>query len=342
VARLMEAAQIPTEPGVVMRGQVFRLLLSVVFMLVSGLAAAPALHANELNYPNRPIRLIVPWPPGGATDVQMRALASAATRHLGQPIVVENQPGASGTIGPSAVANAKPDGYTLVQLHTGVFRQPHIVKTSYDPRTDFTYIMGLSAYTFGVVVRADSPLRSFNDLMGFAKANPGKLTYATHHGSPMFMVMETLAEKGGTKFHHIPTKGTADNNSLVLSGDVMASADGAGWAPLVNSGRFRLLVTWGEQRTKQWPETPTLRELGYDIVERSPYGLGGPRGMDPNVVKIIHDAFSKAMREPEHLAALDLLNQDIVEMSSDEFRRFAMDSFERQKALVEKFGLAQK
>lgn len=312
-----------------------------VAALVSLLTFPLALGAQE-TFPNRPIRLVVPWAPGGASDIDMRVLAQLASRHLGQPIVVENKPGASGTLGPAAVAaSAKPDGYTLTQLHTGVYRQPHITKTTYDLK-DFTYIIGLSAYTLGVVVRADSPFRSFRELISYAKANPGKLTYATHSASPMFMVMETIAELEGTKFLHLPTKGTADNNALLLGGEVMASADGAGWASLVNSGKFRLLVTWGERRSKPWPEVPTLRELGYNIVESSPYGLGGPRGMDPKVVEVIYQAFHKALHEPEHIRVLEQLNQEILEMGPKEFEDFAIQSSARQKAQVEKFGLASK
>lgn len=299
--------------------------------------------AQAQDYPNRPIKLIVPFPPGGATDTQLRALAIAASKHLGQPIVVENRPGASGTIGPAMVATAAPDGYTLTQLHTGVFRQPHMARTSFDPRTDFTYIMGISAYTFGVVVRADAPWKTFREYMDYAKANPGKLTYVTHSvGSPMFFVMETLAEKQGVQFLHVATKGNAENNSLLLGGHVMSSADGAAWAPYVNSGQFRLLVTWGEKRTRQWPNVPTLLELGYGIAESTPYGIGGPKGMDPKVVQIIHDAFRKGMSDPEHVKVLNLLNQEALDMGPAEFEKFANESYVRQKALVEKFGLGRK
>ncbi|MCC6210632.1 MAG: tripartite tricarboxylate transporter substrate binding protein [Burkholderiales bacterium] len=315
------------------------------FRTVAALAALlmlpMALLAQDA-FPSRPIRLVIPWPPGGATDIQMRVLAQLASRHLGQPIVIENKPGAGGTIGPASVAaSAKPDGYTLTQLNTSVYRQMYIAKTNYTLE-DFTYIMGVSAYTLGVVVRADSPFQSLRDLFAFARANPGKVSYATWPGSPMYIVMETIAEREGARLLHVPTKGTADNNALVMGGEVTASADGAGWASLVNAGKFRLLATWGERRSKPWPTVPTLRELGYDIVESSPYGIGGPRGMDPKVVKILYDAFRKALYEPEHLRVLEQLNQETMEMTPEQLKAFALRSSAQQKVQLEKFGLAIK
>src|SRR5260221_8838056 len=132
-----------------------------------------SVSASGQGFPSRPVTFIVPWTPGGSTDTSMRALAGIAERHLGQRIVVENKPGVSGTMGAHALAQgAKPDGYTLSQMPITVFRLPHMTKTNFDPMTDFTWIIHLTGYTFGVVVRADSPWKTWGELIAYAKANP--------------------------------------------------------------------------------------------------------------------------------------------------------------------------
>ncbi|HUL91078.1 MAG TPA: tripartite tricarboxylate transporter substrate-binding protein, partial [Burkholderiales bacterium] len=147
-------------------------LLARTFAL---LALALVLPAGAQEFPSRPITLICPWPPGGSTDTHLRRFAEIAARSLGQTIVVENKPGAGGTIGPGLVAQSgKPDGYLLSQMHMGGFRVPHMQKLAWDPIRDLTYIIGLSGYTFGVVVKSDSPFKTFQDLLDYAKANPGK------------------------------------------------------------------------------------------------------------------------------------------------------------------------
>jgi len=140
---------------------------------VAALALA-SFGAGAQGYPTRPITLIVPWPAGGSTDTHLRTLAQLASKNLGQPIVIENKPGAGGMLGPATMAaNAKPDGYTLSQLTIAAFRQPHMQKVDYDPLKDFTYIIGVSGYTFGVVVKSDSPYKSLKDVIDFARAHPG-------------------------------------------------------------------------------------------------------------------------------------------------------------------------
>lgn len=136
-------------------------------------------------YPSKPVTFIVPWPAGGSSDLTMRALSDAASKHLGQPIVVENRAGASGTAGPAVMAaSAKPDGYTIAQMPITVFRLPHMVKTAFDPTKDFTYILNVTGYTFGVVVKADAKWKTFGELVADAKANPGKISYGTPGRAP--------------------------------------------------------------------------------------------------------------------------------------------------------------
>jgi tripartite-type tricarboxylate transporter receptor subunit TctC len=312
------------------------LLLSALFVL--GFLAGPILAAD---FPTKPITLIVPWPPGGSTDVCLRALAEAAGKHLGQPVVVENKAGGAGTVGPATmVATAKPDGYTISQIPITVFRLPLMMKTTWDPLKDFSYIIHLTGYTFGVVVKKEAPWKTFNELVAYAKANPGKITYATPGaGTSLHTTMEMIALKNGFKWTQVPMKGSAETVPAVLGGHVNVTADSTSWAPQVDAGNLRLLVTWGTQRTKRWPTVPTLKELGYGIVSNSPFGLAGPKGMDPKVVKILHDAFKKAMEDPAYLKILDKFDMEPYYMSTENYLKFVKETHDDEKETVEKLGL---
>jgi tripartite-type tricarboxylate transporter receptor subunit TctC len=313
-----------------------------------GLAACallvPVVGASAQSYPDRPITLIVPWPPGGSTDRHLRTLAEIAGRNLGQAIVVQNQPGAGGTLGPGNMAlNAKPDGYTLAQFPMGMLRLPHMQKTAWNPLTDFTFIIGVSGYTFGFTVRADSPYRSFNEYIEAARREPGRINYgSTGTGTSPHLLVEEIAINAKVTLNHIPFKGNADLMQALLGGHVMAQSDATGWDKFVDGGQMRLLVTFGENRTRRWPTVPTAKELGYGVVSSSPYGIVGPKGMDPAIVKTLHDAFRKAMDDPKHLEMLEQLNQEVWYRSGDEYAAWARETFARDKALIERLGLAGK
>jgi tripartite-type tricarboxylate transporter receptor subunit TctC len=294
-------------------------------------------------FPSRPVTLIVPWPAGGSTDQVMRALAISTEKHLGQTIVIENRPGAGGTLGAQAMVSAKPDGYTLTQVPITVFRIPHTTKVGYDPLADLTYLIGVSGYTFGVVVRTESPWKTWAELVAYAKANPGKLSYGTPGaGTSLHVTMEDIAHRYGIQWTHVPFKGNADSMQALLGGHIDASADATGWGAHVDSGRMRLLATWGEKRTKRWPTTPTLKELGYDVVSTSPYGIAGPKGMDANVAKVLHDAFRKGMEDTAHMQAMEKYDQDLMYLSSDDYAKFARETYAAEKAAMARLAAAQK
>ena len=273
----------------------------------------------------------------------MRALAAATEKHLGQPIVIENRPGAAGTLGPSNMAaNARPDGYTVAQLPITVFRIPFIQKTTFDPTKDFTYIIHVTGYTFGVVVKGDAPWKTFNELIEYARANPGKLNYGTPGaGSSLHITMEQIAKMKGIKWTQVPFKGVAESMNALLGGHIDVTADSTGWAGAVDGGQARLLVTWGASRTKNWPNVPTLREVGIDMVSNSPFGIGGPKGMDPAVVKILHDAFKKGMEEQSYKDSMTKLDQEAYYLDAAAYHAFAMKQIGEQKQLVEDLGLRQ-
>jgi tripartite-type tricarboxylate transporter receptor subunit TctC len=311
-------------------------------LAVLTLCAFACPDASAQAFPTRPITLIVPWPAGGSTDTHLRKLAELASKHLGQPVIIENKPGAGGNLGPVGMAkNAAPDGYTLSQLTVGAFRQPLMQKVDWDPLKDFTYVIGVSGYTFGMVVKADSPFKTFDDLIAYARANPGKLSYAsTGTGTSPHLLVEQVAAKAGVQMLHVPFKGNADSTQALMGGHVMVQSDATGWGKFVDQGAFRLLVTFGEQRAR-WG-APTAKELGYDVVSYSPYGIVGPRGMDPKVVKILHDAFKKAMDDPENEKVLQQLDQVYWYRSSEDYARWAAETSVSERALIERLGLLAK
>src|SRR6516225_8397192 len=252
-----------------------------------------------------------------------------------------NKGGAAGTLGPAHMAaNAKPDGYTISQLPITVFRFPYMMKTTFDPASDFSYIIGVTGYTFGVVVRSDAPWKTFHEFIAAAKASPGTITYGTPGaGTTPHITMEKISRLQGTKFVHIPFKGVAESTTALLGGHIDAVADSTGWAPQVNDGKFRLLVSWGATRTKNWPNVPTLKEVGIDMVINSPYGLGGPKGMAPEIVKVLHDAFKKGLDEPSNVAVMTQLDQERFYLDSEDYRAFAMQQIVQEKRIVEELQL---
>jgi tripartite-type tricarboxylate transporter receptor subunit TctC len=304
--------------------------------------AVPAVVRAQA-FPARPIRYICPWPAGGSTDAVMRSLAESAGRTLGTSIIIDNKPGAGGTLGAIELVNAKPDGYTVSQLPHGVFRIPHMQKVSFDVQKDFTWIACLTGYTFGLVVPVSSPIKTLQDYVAYAKANPGKMTYGhTGAGTSPHLAMEEFAQRAGIQLVHVPFKGNADNMQAVLGEHVMSASDATGWGPHVEAGKLRLLATYGSQRTKRWPNVPTLDELGYKTVSDSPFGVCGPKGMDPAVVRVLHDAFRKTLDDPAVLATFDKFDQTVIYKNTEDYTRFARESYAAEKATIERLGLAAK
>ena len=306
-------------------------------------AASLALPALAQSYPAKPIKLICPWPAGGSSDMVMRALAESASKAIGGQVVIENKAGASGMLGPNELVKAAPDGYTLSQVTIGVARLPHMQKMQFDPLKDFTYIVCLTGYTFGIVVKADSPFKTIKDLVAYAKANPGKFSYgSTGNGTTPHLAVEEFASKAGIDLQHVPFKGSSDGLQALMGGHIMAHSDATGWAPHVEAGTLRLLATYGSKRTKRWPQVPTLNELGYDTVSDSPFGIAGPKGMDPALVRKIHDAFKKTLEDPAVLASFDKYDQTVIYMGTEEYTKFIRETYAKEKATIERLGLAMK
>jgi tripartite-type tricarboxylate transporter receptor subunit TctC len=301
--------------------------------------AAPALAQG---FPDRPIRLVVPLAPGGPTDAHARVLAGIAGRVLGQPVVVDNRPGASATLGAQLLASdTRADGHLVGLLPATVFRMPAMQRRpTYDPLRDFTYIVHLTGYTYYVAVRSDSPWQDWASFVAHARGNPGKVSYGTPGvGSSLHITMERIAAQHGIEWVHVPFRGGSDNFQALLGGQIDAVADSSGMAPLVEEGKFRLLSTWGAERTRRFPAVPTLRELGIDIVSNAPYGLAGPKGMTHGTVRALHDAFRTALLDPASLAALKRFDMPLLYLGPDEYHAFARRLFQEESAAVQALGL---
>jgi tripartite-type tricarboxylate transporter receptor subunit TctC len=190
------------------------------------------------------------------------------------------------------------------------------------------------------VVPGGSALKTLEDVFAWAKVHPGELTVSTNGvGTTPHVVFDELCAKRGLTYVHVPYKGTSEQMLAVTSGQVMVGINSNGFAPFVDSGKLRLLATFGDHRTKRWPTVPTLKELGLGIVATSPYGLVGPRGMSPAVVAVLHDAFKAAMNDPAHIAELAKYDQELTYLDAEDYGRSLKESFAAEKRAVERLGL---
>jgi tripartite-type tricarboxylate transporter receptor subunit TctC len=290
------------------RVRVFLILLvcsTVMFCAGERLSAAA--------YPERPISIVCGWGSGSMMDNLIRVLSRAAEKELGQPIVNENKPGASGVIAKAYVCKSKPDGYTLGTTVTATYIiQPQIGKTPYDPFKDVVDIMTFSEYNDGVAVKADAPWNSIEDVVAYAKANPGKFTYA-HPGVGMMphIVMEHFAMKEGIKWQGVPFKSGSEVNNAVLGGHTMAGVAGSSdLIPQVQAGKMKVLVIISGNRWSALPKVPTIVEKGHDFYVLSYVGIYGPKGLPEPIRAKLEQVFKNAMNDR---AFQDMMKQYTIE-----------------------------
>jgi tripartite-type tricarboxylate transporter receptor subunit TctC len=320
-----------------------RTLLDWVVVVLATAASGAASAQDSGSYPTRPVTVVIPTAASVSGDILMRAFGDAVGKHLGQSIVVDNKPGGSGALAAAYVASAKSDGYTLLNITIPIYRVPFIQKTLYDPVKDFTPIILLGGYTLGGVVKTDSPFKEWKDVLEFAKANPGRFTYTTvGPQTTNAIAMETMARHSGVQLTHVPGKGGGEGISAVLGGHVHAMVESPAWAPLVASGELRLLFLLNMERSKKWPNVPTIRELGYDYTFDSPYGLVGPKGLDATIVKKLHDAFKKAYDDPKVIATYDKFDFVRRYMTTEDYAKFVPKLASDERASMERLGFARK
>jgi tripartite-type tricarboxylate transporter receptor subunit TctC len=314
------------------------------FIVIVGLAVSCGSLSMAAEFPTKPINVIVPWAAGGAGDIVARTLSEVAKNELGQPIIVENKTGAGGNVGTTLILTKPPDGYTIgdtstmtqiVSYYTGML--------NFHPVNDCTHILRVSGMLYGLVVRADSPLKTLQEFIDYAKANPDKISLGVPGltSAPRLAMEELSSRRGNLKWSLIPLKGEADTNASLLGGHVEAIAN-SGWAPLVDAGKFRVLALFSAKRNPRFPQVPTLKETGLDVVWEAPVGFFGPKGIPEPIVRKLHDAFRKGMDSPIFLNAMKTREMTIMYLNSEDTERAVRQESERIEGLVKKLGLDKK
>lgn len=305
---------------------------------------APAAQAQTFPLPGKPVRIVVPYPAGGQTDIQARLLASRMQPALGVPVVVENKPGASSILGTMEVVRAPADGHTLLYtISVTAAQNPHLFsKLPYDGLKDLTPVMFAARSTTVLTVPASSPFNSVRDLVAHAKANPGKLNYASYSlGSTSHLVVEMLQQATGTQMTHIPFKGSADAGMALMGGQVDFLFDGPTTA-LANAkaGKVKMLAYTDPKPYVALGKLPNMAEAGVPGVDVSG-GLQffGPRGMAPEVVAKVNAAIAAALREPEVVKAFIDGGSEILASSPAEHAAAVKEQHERWGAVIRRLGL---
>ncbi len=314
-------------------------LMAVVGFILC-IPTIPGFVSAQEKYPTKPINFIIGYPAGGTTDVCARPLVSAASKILGQPVIVVNKPGGASAVAVATLKNEKPDGYTIGILPSGAVLSQHMRKVPYDSAKDFTPVIQYAVYLYGLVVKSDSPWKTFKEFIEFAKANPGKIRYSTAGpGTPQHLVMERLALKEKIKWTHIPFEGGGPAIANLLGGHVEASSQTTEWKKHVEAGTLRLLAVYGEKRMNDFPNVPTLLELGYNITAPSLICVVGPKGLSPQIVETLHRAFKKSMEDPDFIKIGLQMDQPVLYRGPQELAKHLVEMNEEVGALIQSLGL---
>ncbi len=284
-------------------------------------------QTSRAEYPDRPITAINCWGAGGTADISFRPLVAAASRILGRPIAIEYHPGGSGGVGLGILKSKKPDGYTIGMTAASSVVHQHLNIVAYDMKRDFTPIIQYVDDVYGLAVQAESPWKSFKEFVDYARANPGKVRYSSSGpGSPAALAMESLGKQLKVNWRHIPFEGGPPALAALLGGHVESYAASMGAKPHILSGRLRLLATFGEQRMPVFAHlnVPTLHELGLPIEASSFKAIFGPKGMPPPIVETLHQAFKKAMEDPDFVKAATSIDQIIVYRNPQELAKYIL------------------
>lgn len=293
-------------------------------------------------YPSKPIDFIVTFAAGGSTDVIVRGMSPIASKELGQPIIVSNKGGGGGSVGTAYWASQKPDGYTVGIVSLGPMEiQPHLAKVPYDPVKDILPIMQFGEYPQGLAVKADSPFKTLKDLIEYARQNPGKVTYGTTGvGGAPHITTERLAIEAGVKLTHIPYKGGAPAITALLGGHVMATTV-AEFVLQVKGGTARILAVFNPQRLSDFPDVPTLKELGYHVTLSNYVGIGVPAGTPKDIAEKLHKAFKKAYDDPSVQELMKKWTVEAIYEPRDELAKKIREGYKESGEIIKKLGLRE-
>lgn len=293
-------------------------------------------------YPNRPIKFIIPFPPGNTTDIMTRLIAPRLSERVGQPVIVENRPGASGMLGLEFVAHAAPDGYTIAAGQGGnLVVLPHTSRNiPYDPLRDFVPIAVSTTNYLGIVANIDAPFKTVGEMIAYARANPGKLTVATNgEGGFPHLAFEQLRVSGGFTFTHVPYKGSSQIVTDVIGGQVQAAIDGiTALTPHVRSGRLRLLAITNKTRVALWPDTPTVAETVPGYESGGWFGYVAPARTPREIVLKLNEEINRAMKLPEVSEKLIGAGLIVVAESPEYFGNIIRSDYAKYGKLMHDIG----
>ncbi len=314
-----------------------------VGLMGSLLLSFPA-PAPGQGFPNKPITVYCGYAAGASTDVTARALAASAEKILGVPVVVENKAGGSATVSAALVASKPADGYTLAILDSAALTvRPHLLKVAFNPLTDFTFFLQYGMYVGGLCVLSESPVKTIDEFIVYAKAHPGLSYGASGQFSRGHLAMELFAKCKGLTFKHVPFKGGAESNTALLGKHLDFVGGSGGHINYVKQGVFRMLTVFSmEKRDPQFPNIPMQKELGCEDVPPNTYILIGPKGVPDAVSKRIHDAFKKASEEPEFQKIMIAQNLPYDYKGREQLGKEIPAQFEWYKTNLQKWGVGKK
>jgi len=316
-----------------------RKLIAALFLCAAGLS-----HAQpNSTYPSKPIHLIVPFPPGGGNDTVARAIAQQVSPELGQPVVIDNRPGAGGAVGAELAAKAPPDGYTLFLAGVGSHVvNPNVHKVPYDPIRDFAPVTLIASAPSVLVVNPRVPAQSIAEFTAYARANPGKLNYASNGaGSAAQLAAAMYETMAGVKMVHVPYKGIAPALTDLLGGEVqLMFGTVVALVPHIQAGRLRALAVTGKKRSALLPEVPTLRESGLPEYEAgSWYGIEAPAGTPRAIIDQLNAVIVKALRQPDVARRLATEGAEVIGSTPEEFGAHIKAEGERVGRIVRAAGI---
>jgi tripartite-type tricarboxylate transporter receptor subunit TctC len=318
-------------------------LLIVLGLIGTSLISFPAAAPGQA-YPNKAITVYCGYSPGATTDLTARALAGAAEKILGVPVVVENKAGGSATVCAALVASKPPDGYTLGILDMAALTvRPHLLKVAFNPLTDFTLILQYGLYVGGLCVLSESPIKTIDEFIAHAKAQPGLAYGASGQFSRGHLAMELFAKCKGLTFKHVPFKGGADADTALLGKHLDFVGGSGGHIPYVKQGVFRMLMVFSmEKRDPYFPNLPMQKELGCEDVPPNSYILIAPKGLPDPILKKAQDAFKKASEQPDFLKIMEGNNLPYEFKSREQLERDVPAQFAWYKNVLQKWGVGKK
>ena len=321
----------------------YRKWLVVVGLIGALLISFPATAPGQ-GYPNKPITVYCGYSAGATTDLTTRALASAAEKILGVPVTVENKPGGSATVCAGLVASKPPDGYILGILDmSALTTRPHLFKVAFNPLTDFTFILQYGLYVGGLCVLSESPIKTIDEFIAYAKAHPGLSYGASGQYSRGHLAMEIFAKCKGLTFKHVPFKGGAPANTALL-GKHLDFVGGSGQhIQYVKQGVFRMLMVFSmENRDPHFPNIPMQKDMGCEDVPPNKYILIAPKGLPDPIYKKVHDAFKKASEQPEFKKLMETLYLPYEYKGRKDLEKDIPAQFTWYKGFLEKMGVTKK